>query len=258
METAPSGPVAAFSANVTSGTAPLGVLFTDESTNSPTSWSWTFGDTGTSTVQNPTHTYTSAGNYTVTLTATNAYGSDIENKTAYITVTSPGPTLYDVILNGRAYTLGKDGIFGFDVTGSGSYVQYEDKKKTKTEPLPVGSTIEIKLRKDGSGSIGTTSTTIQTLTLSKADVRVDGTKKVDNKKITGIWVSGYDYFTSDVVLTASNSGSWASFAVDGSIIDSGTGTPGIILTAVQPDSNGDMNLNGGTYVMTGAMGYSTF
>ena len=83
-------PVAAFSANVTSGTAPLSVLFTDATTNSPTSWSWTFGDGGTSTSQNPVHTYTVAGTYTVTLTATNVYGSDTETKTGYITVSSGG------------------------------------------------------------------------------------------------------------------------------------------------------------------------
>ena len=81
-----SPPVANFSGSPTSGTAPLTVNFTDSSTNSPTSWSWSFGDGGTSTSQNPSHQYTSAGNYTVTLTATNAYGSDPETKTNYITV----------------------------------------------------------------------------------------------------------------------------------------------------------------------------
>ncbi|MBP7697472.1 MAG: S8 family serine peptidase [candidate division Zixibacteria bacterium] len=82
-------PVAAFSGTPTSGTAPLTVVFTDASTNNPTSWSWNFGDGGTSTAQNPTHTYASAGTYTVTLTATNAYGSDSETKTGYITVSAP-------------------------------------------------------------------------------------------------------------------------------------------------------------------------
>jgi serine protease len=82
-------PVAAFSGTPTSGYAPLTVVFTDASTNNPTSWSWTFGDGGTSTAQNPSHTYTAAGTYTVTLTATNAYGSDSETKTNYITVTNP-------------------------------------------------------------------------------------------------------------------------------------------------------------------------
>ncbi len=82
-------PVAAFSGTPTSGTYPLTVAFTDASTNSPTSWAWTFGDGGTSTLQNPSHTYTAAGTYTVVLTATNAYGSDSETKTGYITVTAP-------------------------------------------------------------------------------------------------------------------------------------------------------------------------
>ncbi len=83
-ESGPAAPVAAFSANVTTGNAPLEVQFTDESTNSPTSWSWTFGDGGTSIEHNPAHIYTSAGTYTVTLTATNAGGSDIETKTGYV------------------------------------------------------------------------------------------------------------------------------------------------------------------------------
>jgi len=83
-------PVANFTGNPTSGTAPLTVMFTDSSTNSPTSWSWTFGDSGTSTAQSPSHIYNSAGQYTVSLTATNAYGSDGETKTNYITVSSGG------------------------------------------------------------------------------------------------------------------------------------------------------------------------
>lgn len=83
-----NAPVAAFSGTPLSGTAPLSVTFTDASTNTPTSWSWDFGDTGTSTQQNPTHNYTAAGTYTVALTATNAGGSDVETKTGYITVAS--------------------------------------------------------------------------------------------------------------------------------------------------------------------------
>jgi len=84
-------PVADFSGTPTSGAAPLAVNFTDASTNSPTSWSWDFGDSSTSTVQNSSHTYNSAGNYTVSLTASNAGGSDGETKTDYITVTVPAP-----------------------------------------------------------------------------------------------------------------------------------------------------------------------
>jgi len=86
----PQPPVANFSGNPTSGSPPLTVAFTDLSTNSPTSWSWNFGDSSTSTAQNPSHQYTSAGSYTVSLRATNAAGYDDEVKTNYITVSSGG------------------------------------------------------------------------------------------------------------------------------------------------------------------------
>ena len=85
-------PVADFSGTPTSGDKPLLVNFTDESTGGPvTSWSWTFGDGGTSTEQNPSHTYSEAGTYTVALTVTGPGGEDTETKTDYITVTEPAP-----------------------------------------------------------------------------------------------------------------------------------------------------------------------
>ncbi len=64
-------PVANFSSNLTSGYAPLSVQFTDLSDNA-TGWNWDFGDEVNSTEQNPMHTYSAAGNYTVYLIATNA------------------------------------------------------------------------------------------------------------------------------------------------------------------------------------------
>lgn len=75
------------------------VQFTDQSSNAPTSWTWaispgTAGTTwsyvgGTSaTSQNPQVQFNTVGQYTITLTASNANGSDGETKTNYITVTS--------------------------------------------------------------------------------------------------------------------------------------------------------------------------
>jgi PKD repeat protein len=66
-------PVAAFTHTFPG--LPGDVDFTDASTGG-TSWLWDFGDGGTSTVQNPTHTYAFAGTYTVCLTTTDACGSD--------------------------------------------------------------------------------------------------------------------------------------------------------------------------------------
>ncbi len=90
FESTPGPPVAEFSGAPTGGEYPLAVSFADVSTGNPTSWSWTFGDGGTATTQNPSHTYTAAGSYTVSLAATNAYGSDVATKVGYITVTEPG------------------------------------------------------------------------------------------------------------------------------------------------------------------------
>lgn len=82
-------PTAAFSADRTTACVGLATIqFTDQSTNIAQQWAWNFGDGGTSTLQNPVHTYTAAGTYTVTLVVTNTVGSDSEVQTAYITVTA--------------------------------------------------------------------------------------------------------------------------------------------------------------------------
>lgn len=81
-------PVANFSASTTSGITPLTVQFTDTSTGSPASWSWDFGDDALSSDQNLAHMYTTAGTYTVTLTVSNAAGTD--TATATIAVSSCG------------------------------------------------------------------------------------------------------------------------------------------------------------------------
>ena len=83
-----STPVANFTADVTTGDAPLTVQFTDASTGGPDSWSWDFGDGNTSTDRNATHTYTAPGTYTANLTVENSAGSD--SATATITVIEPG------------------------------------------------------------------------------------------------------------------------------------------------------------------------
>jgi PKD repeat protein len=73
----PVAPVAIFSVTPNTGAAPLAVTVTESSTGTPTSWAWTFGDGGTSTVQSPpAHTYATTGVFSITLTVTNAAGSN--------------------------------------------------------------------------------------------------------------------------------------------------------------------------------------
>ncbi|HLG40830.1 MAG TPA: PKD domain-containing protein, partial [Chitinophagaceae bacterium] len=88
-------PVAAFNASQTLICQGSTVNFFDLSTNTPTSWAWTFtgGTPFNSTAQNPNITYATPGVYDVTLTATNVSGSGTLTMTAYITVmTPPGPS----------------------------------------------------------------------------------------------------------------------------------------------------------------------
>ncbi len=69
-------PTVAFTANVREGCIPLAVQFTDQSSanNGIVGWSWDFGDGSSSTVRNPSHTYTTVGVFDVTLTITTASG----------------------------------------------------------------------------------------------------------------------------------------------------------------------------------------
>jgi gliding motility-associated-like protein len=69
-----TNPHAAFTATNNNGcTTPLTVSFNNNSTGS-SNYSWSFGDGGTSTQGNPSHTYTSPGSYTVRLIAINTNG----------------------------------------------------------------------------------------------------------------------------------------------------------------------------------------
>jgi len=96
----------------TVGEPPLAVVFTDLSRYA-TSWEWDFGDGQTSSEKYPSHTYTSPGIYTVTLTASNAYGQeDTETKLEYITAGPVSQVLLEVHPNERAPGVGTPWIIG--------------------------------------------------------------------------------------------------------------------------------------------------
>jgi len=84
-------PVADFTATPTTVYVGETVSFTDLSTNNPTSWNWSFsgGTPTSSTTQNPQIVYNSPGTYNVSLTVSNAFGTDTKTKTDYIHVSTP-------------------------------------------------------------------------------------------------------------------------------------------------------------------------
>jgi len=92
INTLGQNPVANFTANVTSGCAPLSVNFTDLSTGSPTTWNWEFSNGTLSSAQNPTVTFSAPGTYSVKLVVQNSSGIAELERINYITV-FPTPTV---------------------------------------------------------------------------------------------------------------------------------------------------------------------
>jgi len=138
-------PAADFTATPATGDAPVSVAFTDTSTNTPTSWAWDFGDGGSDTVQNPTHTYDAPGTYTVTLIATNAFGSGSVSKPYIVTAVVWTPYARDrIILNIQA-SFTDDELFNHAIvvgTGNKSVVPFTSSIED-TDPLSPTNTTAI-------------------------------------------------------------------------------------------------------------------
>jgi gliding motility-associated-like protein len=97
-------PSPSFSADITLGCVPVRVNFTDLSTTPPgssiISWEWDFGDGATSTQQNPSHTYTNTGFYTVTLIVRSSTGcSRTISRARYVRVVDGVETDFDFTLS---------------------------------------------------------------------------------------------------------------------------------------------------------------
>ncbi|MEO7312020.1 MAG: PKD domain-containing protein [Chitinophagaceae bacterium] len=81
-------PIAAFTSDKIQGCNPVEIQFSDQSTANPTNWSWDFGDGTNSTLKNPLKVFSAVGTFTVTLTVSNALGTDVSTKTNLITINS--------------------------------------------------------------------------------------------------------------------------------------------------------------------------
>jgi hypothetical protein len=115
----------------------------------PYTYAWTFGDGGTSTDQNPDHSYTAAGNYTATLTVTDA-GSQTATDTAAVTIVAPVPHFkIDSIKGGLGITAVINNTGTIDATASWK-IQLDGglilvgKSKTGSVDIAVGKTATIK------------------------------------------------------------------------------------------------------------------
>ena len=250
---APSAPVADFTADVTSGVEPLEVSFTDLSTENPTSWQWNFGDGEISTEQNPVHEYTSPGTYTVSLNATNAYGSDIEQKFGYIIVEEL--VLMDIELDtSRPYYLISGGFFKFSVTGDWSDITFDG----STIDLPSGTDVRIELASNQSGTVGMNSGYIWDFSFDDVNLYLDGELE-GNGPITDISISGYSGVSSTLSMVVPYPGESEStyLEVDGDVILPywPVETPEVRIYNIYPDSGGLFSIYSETDLTCGAVSY---
>ncbi|MFN5373755.1 MAG: GEVED domain-containing protein [Flavobacteriia bacterium] len=131
--TAPVAPTANFSANATNVTPGTTVNFTDLSIGIPTSWAWSvspatgwsFAAGSSATSQNPQITFNNVGQYTVSLTATNAQGSDVETKTNYIVVAQvTGPCTASGVCDEYINTVNFNTINNTSTCGNNGYTDF--------------------------------------------------------------------------------------------------------------------------------------
>lgn len=125
------------------------IQFDDLSSNNPTAWDWTFagGTPATSTLENPSVTYTADGVYDVTLTVTNSFGSDTETMTGYITVVSGSscPCNYTLAMQ-DSYGDGWNGGFLnvlVNGTSTGTYAVTSGSAASAVIPVLDGQSIEL-------------------------------------------------------------------------------------------------------------------
>ncbi|MBN4065710.1 M4 family metallopeptidase [Candidatus Amoebophilus asiaticus] len=112
-------PVADFTAKDTASCSGE-IFFTDLSTNGPNAWLWDFGDSFTSTQQNPSHIYLNSGIYNVQLIASNSYGNDTVIKNSYVSISKPAaPVTNDT-------TVCKNDTVTINVNGNGTINWYDD------------------------------------------------------------------------------------------------------------------------------------
>lgn len=169
------------------------VAFTDQSTANITGWNWSFpgGSPTTSTSQNPTVTYPSAGNYDVTLEVTNAFGTETITVTNHITVNTPP----NVTISSPSTTICEGSSTNLVASGANSYTWDNGlgSGPSKTVSPTTTTTYEV----TGSAGQGCTNTQSITITvIPQPNVSSSATEtSICNGNNTTISASGADTYS---------------------------------------------------------------
>ncbi len=162
-------PVANFSASNTTICAGQSAAYTDLTTNTPTSWAWTFagGTPATSAIQNPSVIYSTAGTYTTTLIATNGSGSNTKTQTNYITVNAipatPSVSSNSPLCLGSTINLNTAAVSGavYTWTGPSSFTSAAQNPTRASATLAMAGTYSLTTTVNGCTSVaGTTAVVV--------------------------------------------------------------------------------------------------
>ncbi|MFN5785508.1 MAG: M14 family zinc carboxypeptidase [Flavobacteriia bacterium] len=156
-----AAPTASFTAATTTVCTGESVVFNDFSSDSPTSWSWSFGDGATSIFQSPSHIYTSPGTYTVELTVSNAAGTDTYTMPDYITVNQT-PSVTMTTTDSDNIVCEQAGLVNLSSTPAGAIFSGTGVNGSQFDPSVAGTGPHLitATYTDGNGCEGTTQVTL--------------------------------------------------------------------------------------------------
>ena len=250
--------VANFSAQPLTGTVPLTVQFTDQSTGSPISWRWTLQETSwnqtfytssttvyaTSTAQNPRITITDPGTYDVWLTVGNVYGSSDMLKPQFI-VASPWP--YNVSNNDIIFKTGKPGYL--EEASSAQFVVSSTPASITINgtyyDLPKGATVRFVADSDQQGDISVVRNSIIKFAFPDMAVYVNS-DLLDQGTIGDIYIPSMNQFKTNLTYYFSPNSSQTYETINGQKYLSDLDNAWIRIYNLGPDEQGSLSLISGT------------
>jgi PKD repeat protein len=232
-------PSARFSGVPLEGSVPLSVQFNDLSEGYPTSYAWNFGDGTGSSEKNPTHLYTDAGVYTVSLTVTNQYGSNTRIQTAYIKVSEVERV--EVFISGsRAGYLLPDPYIQFMVIGPDAWIKIGGSDYLFAD----GDIVQLFPGDVTNGVVDVNRNGITVVSFSDVRMFVNG-KLVKTGIISDIRVPRFSGFTSTLSIIIPAGDSTAVIFADGRKVQAP-----VTVTNLGPDADGEMYLEKKTQDLT--------
>jgi PKD repeat protein len=242
-------PSARFSGVPLEGSAPLSVQFNDLSEGDPTRWVWNFGDGTGSSAKNPTHLYTEAGEYTVSLTVTNQFGSNTRIQTAYVKATEVERT--EVFISGsRTGYLLPDPYIQFLVIGPDAWIKIGGSDYRFAD----GDIVQLFPGDVANGVVDVNRNGITAVSFSDVRMFVNG-KLVRVGIISYIRVPKFSGFTSTLSIIVPAGDSNAVIFADGTPV---TTVSPITVTNLGPDAEGEMYLDKKTQDLTFRGGVEQF